>query len=162
VPRQNRVLAMTKWKLGEKLTFGFAALVLLAALARGFRQMHEHEPSKPRDYYEWSQAGLDGHALYRRMGCNSCHRAMGVGEVGVAPVLDGEGTRRSREWLERYLQDPGAVVPHTAHDGSLGPDFRQLAPEERAALAAFLMGLKANPGSPNYPVPPVAGTGAQH
>jgi hypothetical protein len=43
----------------------------------------------------------------------------------------------------------------------LGPDFRELKAEERAALAAFLYGLKANPGSPNYPTPPVAGTGKQ-
>lgn len=152
---------MTKLKLGEKLMFGFAALLAVAAIGKGIKQMRAHEPSKPRDYYEWNQAGLEGQALYGRMGCNSCHRAMGVGEIGVAPVLDGEGTRRTREWLERYLQDPGVLVPATAHDGSLGPDFRQLTPEERTALAAFLFGLKANPGSPNYPVPPVAGAGTQ-
>ena len=153
---------MTKWKLGEKLMFGFAGLVAVAAVGKGLMQMQAHEPSKPRDYYEWTQPGLDGHALYRRMGCNSCHRAMAVGEIGVAPVLDGEGTRHTQEWLGRYLQDPGAVVPGTAHDGNLAPDFRELTAEERAALAAFLFGLKANPGSPNYPVPPSAGTGTQH
>lgn len=153
---------MTKWKLGEKVLFGFAALLAVAALGRGLKQMQAHEPAKPRDYYEWTQAGLDGHALYRSMGCNNCHRAMAVGEIGVAPVLDGEGTRRTPEWLERYLKDPGALIPATAHDGSLGPDFRELAANERAVLGAFLYGLKANPGSPNYPVPPDAGPGAPH
>jgi cbb3-type cytochrome oxidase cytochrome c subunit len=148
-------------KLGEKLMFGFAALVAVAAVAKGIKQMRAHDPAKPRDYYEWTQAGLDGHAVYRRMGCNNCHRAMGTGEIGVAPVLDGEGTRRTLDWLERYLQDPGTVVPGSAHDGRLGPDFRRLSTEERAALAAFLFGLKSNPGSPNYPVPPTAGSAAQ-
>jgi len=44
-----------------------------------------------------------------------------------------------------------------AHDGRLAPDFRRLSAEERRLLAAFLFGLKASPGSPNYPVPPEAG-----
>lgn len=153
---------MMKLKLGEKVMFGLTVLVAVAAVAKGIKQMRAHDPAKPRDYYEWTAVGLEGHALYRRMGCNSCHRAMGVGEIGVAPVLDGEGTRRSLEWLQAYLRDPGALVPATAHDGSLGPDFRRLTGEEREALAAFLFGLKANPGSPNYPVPPIAGAGAQH
>jgi len=152
---------MMKLKLGEKLMFGFAVLLAVAAVAKGLKQMRAHEPGKPREYYEWTQAGLEGKALYGRMGCNSCHRTMGVGEIGVAPVLDGEGTRRTREWLEGYLEDPGALVPGTAHDGSLGPDFRKLTAEERDALAAFLFGLKSNPGSPNYPTPPVADAGRQ-
>src|SRR5512134_3215170 len=129
-------MTMTRLKLGEKLMFGFAALVAVAAIGKGVKQMRAHDPAKPRDYYEWTQAGLDGHALYRRMGCNSCHRALGVGEIGVAPVLDGEGTRRTLEWLQGYLRDPGALVPGTAHDGRLGPDLRKLTPEERTALAA--------------------------
>src|SRR5512145_54520 len=119
---------MARLKLGEKVMFGFAALIAVAAVAKGVKQMRSVEPHKPRDYYEWTQAGLAGHALYRRMGCNSCHRALGVGEIGVAPVLDGEGTRRTLAWLERYLEEPGVLVPGTAHDGSLGPDFRQLTP----------------------------------
>ena len=141
-------------KVGEKLMFGFAVLVAVAAVGKGYRQFSATEPSEPRDYYEWTEAGLEGHALYRRMGCNSCHRALGVGEIGVAPVLDGEGTRRTPQWLARYFQDPGALVPGTAHDGRLGPDLRLLEADERGLLVAFLSGLKANPGSPNHPRPP--------
>jgi cytochrome c2 len=103
----------------------------------------------------WNEAGLEGHTVYRGMGCNSCHRALGVGEVGVAPVLDGVGTRRTLEWLESYLKDPESLVPGTAHNGSFGPDFRELEESERSLLAAFLFALKANPGSPNYPGPPL-------
>lgn len=146
-------------KLGEKIVFGFAALVAVAAVGRGVVQLRATDPATPRDYYEWTEAGLQGHALYRQMGCHNCHRAMGVGEIGVAPVLDGEGTRRALVWLEIYFTNPAQLVPGTAHDGSLGPDFRRLTPEERRLLAAFLFGLKANPGSPNYPTPPLQETG---
>ena len=45
-------------------------------------------------------------------------------------------------------------MPGTAHDGSLGPDFRLLEERERDLVVAFLAGLKANPGSPNHPKPP--------
>ncbi len=112
------------------------------------------EPRKARDFYEWTELALKGHTLYRSMGCNSCHRAMGVGEVGVGPVLDGEGTKRSKRWINDYLLDPSSQVPGTAHDGSLGPDFRTLAQDQRQLLGAFLSALKSNPGSPNYPRPP--------
>ena len=82
-------------------------------------------------------------------------RALGVGEIGVAPVLDGSGTKHTLEWLRDYFEDPTALVPGTAHDGSLGPDFRQLSAQQRDLLAAFLFALKANPGSPSYPRPPI-------
>ena len=139
-------------KTGEKVMFGLSILVAVAAVGKGV--MTARSPAAPREYYEWSDAGLQGHALYRQMGCNNCHRTLGVGEIGVAPSLDGSGTRRTLAWLERYLEDPAAQVPGSAHDGRLGPDFRRLAPGERLLLAAFLFGLKSNPGSPNYPTPP--------
>jgi cbb3-type cytochrome oxidase cytochrome c subunit len=141
-------------RLGEKVMFGLAALVAVAAVATAVVQSRAPAPVQARDYYEWSEAGLQGHALYRSLGCHNCHRAMGVGEIGHAPVLDGEGTRRTLAWLERYFADPSAVVPGSAHDGHLGPDFRALADEQRRLLAQFLFGLKAGPSSPNYPTPP--------
>ena len=143
-----------KLKLGEKLMFGFAVLVVAAALAKGLMQPRVSGPAQLRDYYEWTEAGLEGQALYGRLGCNNCHRTMGVGEMGVAPVLDGEGTRRTRDWLQRYFENPPALVPGTAHDGSLGPDFRLLGAQERHQLTEFLYGLKAGPASPNFPTPP--------
>ncbi len=126
---------------------------MVAGVAKGVKYLAD--PSKPRDYYEWTDAGLEGHRVYRRMGCNSCHRALGVGEIGVAPVLDGEGTRRTLQWLNAYMSDPTALVPGSAHDGSLGPDFRKLSNADRELLSAFLFSLKANPGSPNFPRPPL-------
>lgn len=141
-------------KLGEKLMFGFAGVLSIAGVARGLQVIQSDEPKKVRDYYEWTEEGLEGHALYRRSGCNSCHRALNSGEIGVAPVLDGTGTRRTAEWIDSYLRDPVSLVPGSAHDGSLGPDFRALNQADRELLTAFLFALKAAPGSRNYPVPP--------
>ena len=132
--------------------FTFAGLVVVAAVAHGYRQFTATERPVPKHFYEWDETGLQGHLLYRAKGCKNCHRSMGTGEVGVAPVLDGVGTRRTAEWLYDYLTDPGALVPGTAHYGNLGPDFRKLNDDERTKLTAYLAGLRANPNSPNYPI----------
>lgn len=132
--------------------FAFAGIVVIAAVARGYQFITAEDPPLPKHYYEWDETGLQGQLLYRDKGCNSCHRALGTGEIGYSPVLDGVGTRRTHEWLMQYLTDPGALVPGTAHYGNLGPDFRILTDIEREQLAAFLFGLKANPNSPNYPI----------
>jgi cbb3-type cytochrome oxidase cytochrome c subunit len=141
-------------KLGEKIFFGFAVLLTIAGVSKGIKQFKNTELQEPRDFYEWTDASSDGHALYLKMGCNSCHRAFNVGEIGVAPVLDGEGTKRELGWLQNYFINPGKLVPGTAHDGSLGPDFRNLTDNDRVLLTAFLFALKSNPGSRNYPRPP--------
>ncbi len=138
-------------KLGEKIVFGFAAVIVIAAVARGYQVITATEPSVPKHYYEWDETGLQGHYLYRELGCKNCHRAMGTGEVGVAPVLDGIGTRRTPEWIRQYLTEPGSLVDGTAHDGSFAPNFYELDDAQRDLLTAYLSGLHANPNSPNYP-----------
>lgn len=144
-----------KLKLGEKVMFGVAVLVVIAAVGKGVMQSRAaNSAPQVRDFYEWSEAGLKGKALYGQLGCNNCHRAMGVGEIGHAPVLDGEGTRRTRDWLRRYFDNPLSLVPGSAHDGHLGPDLRTLSADDRHLLAEFLFGLKAGAASPNYPRPP--------
>jgi cbb3-type cytochrome oxidase cytochrome c subunit len=143
-----------KLKRGEQVMFGLAVLVALAAVGKAVVQSRAGTPPQPRDFYEWTEAGLNGHALYRESGCHNCHRALGVGEIGIAPVLDGEGTRRTRDWLLSYFENPVSLVPGSAHDGRLGPDFRLLDAQQRHLLTEFLWGLKAGPASPNYPRPP--------
>lgn len=143
-------------KFGEKLMFGITVLVAVAAVGKAVVQARAPGPKPVRDFYEWTEAGLQGQARYGELGCNNCHRAMGTGEIGSAPVLDGEGTRRTRDWLVRYFDDPTALVPGSAHDGHLGDDFRSLADADRHVLVEFMFGMKAGPGSPNYPVPPNA------
>lgn len=138
--------------------FSVAVLLVAAAVLQVAMRtsIGEKKPRQPRDYTEWSEGALKGYELYKRKGCNSCHRVLRVGEIGVAPVLDGEGTRRSRQWLRAYFDDPPAMVPGSAHDGSLGPDFRVLDTGEKDLLVEFMVSLKSNPGSSNYPLPPGA------
>ena len=147
-----------KLKLGEKVMLALVVLIVIAAFGKTFMQARSGQPALVRDYYEWTDAGLKGQASYGKFGCNNCHRTMGVGEMGVAPVLDGEGTRRTRDWLQRYFENPLSLVPGSAHDGRFGPDFRALGEQERHQLMEFLFGLKAGPGSPNFPTPPPEAT----
>ena len=142
-------------KLGEKLMFGFAVLIAVAAVAKGVRQFTATDPAQTARLLR-----VDGGWACRDTPCTGAWAAtvaigaLGVGEIGVAPVLDGEGTRRTKEWLAAYFRDPASLVPGTAHDGSLGPDLRLLEARERDLVVAFLAGLRANPGSPNHPRPP--------
>jgi cbb3-type cytochrome oxidase cytochrome c subunit len=150
-----------KLKLGEKVMFGLTVFLAVAAVGKTVMQSRAAGPAEVRDYYEWTEAGLQGQTEYGKLGCNSCHRTMGVGEMGVAPVLDGSGTRRTRDWLLRYFESPTSLVPGSAHDGHLGPDFRLLAPDQRQVLTEFLFGLKAGPASRNYPKPPAGVAGSR-
>ena len=140
---------------GEKMIFLASGLIMLMALAlwvlgkTGVISILE-----TTEIYEFTPESLAGYEIYKRSGCNSCHVALKMGEWGVAPVLDGEGTRRTREWLERYLASPKDVIPGSRHNGDFATDFSEFTPEERELLVAFLMSLKALPGSPNYPEPP--------
>jgi cbb3-type cytochrome oxidase cytochrome c subunit len=143
-------------KLGEKVMLGITVLVAVAAVGKAIVQARATGPAPVRDFYEWTEAGLKGQARYGELGCNNCHRAIATGEIGHAPVLDGEGTRRTRDWLVRYFENPTELVPGSAHDGRWGDDFRGLAGADRHVLVEFLFGMKAGPGSPNYRITPNA------
>lgn len=143
-------------KKGERIFFWVSGVIaVLAVLSVAGRYSGDDKPREARDYYEWSDAADEGYKLYKSSGCNSCHRALRMGEAGVAPVLDGEGTRRDEPWLIAYLQDPESRVPGSAHSPDrMGPDFGQFDASQQQYLVAFLLGLKSSPGSSNYPVPP--------
>ena len=142
-------------KLGEKLMFGFAVLIRGGGGRQGSAPVHRYRAGQGRATSTCGRRRASrGTPCTGAWAATVCHRALGVGEIGVAPVLDGEGTRRTKEWLAAYFQDPASLVPGTAHDGSLGPDLRRLGDRERELVVAFLAGLRANPGSPNHPRPP--------
>jgi len=142
-------------KKGERIFFIIAAIMSALAVASTLqRTLGRSEPRQIKDYYEWSEAATQGYEVYKKMGCKNCHKVLRMGESGVAPVLDGEGTRRSADWIVGYFDDPQSRVKGSAHAGGMAPDFRQLAAKDRELLAEFMQGLKSNPGSSNYPVPP--------
>ncbi|MBI5198099.1 MAG: cytochrome c [Nitrospirae bacterium] len=142
-------------RLGEKIIFLASGFIgLLAVVFWILAKVGVIHTLETTEVYEFTAESKAGYQIYKKMGCNNCHVAYKMGEWGVAPGLDGEGTRRTRVWISSYLSKPASVVPGSRHDGKFATDFSELSPQERGLLEAFLMSLKALPGSPNYPKPP--------
>lgn len=78
-------------------------------------------------------AGMNvGAALFKEKGCISCHRIGGAGG-GLGPALDGVGSKRDAETLERIIRDPQSVDPQATM-----PPQRGLTDAEIDALAHYL------------------------
>lgn len=82
-----------------------------------------------------SSAALDAAPELAKSVCLSCHALAGKGGV-VGPSFDGQGTRRSAEWLDTWLKDPQAIKPGTAM-----PNLH-LSDADRAALVTWLSTLQ--------------------
>lgn len=140
----ERVLAFT---VAVLLVFGFVFWLLAITGVIDILRV--------RDVYEGSPEADVGLALVKRYGCRNCHTVLKVGEWGLAPGLDGIGTRHDYTWIRAYLEDPSRQMKgKTLHDGRYAMDFSQLTPAERDSIATFLFAQKSMPGSANYPEPP--------
>ncbi|MBI5137892.1 MAG: c-type cytochrome [Nitrospirae bacterium] len=140
----ERVLFFT---VGVLLVFGF--FFWLAAITGTSDVM------RVRDVYESSPEADRGLQRVKAYGCRNCHTVLKVGEWGLAPVLDGEGTRRTYTWIRAYLEDPNRQMRgKTLHDGRYATNFAEVPEAEKNAIAAFLFAQKAMPGSANYGSPP--------
>ena len=108
-----------------------------------------------RDVYEYTPETDKGFKLVQNYGCRNCHTVLKVGEWGMGPGLDGEGTRRTFTWIRAYLEDPMRQMKgKSLHDGKYAEDFSAIPGEEKDAIATFLFAQKAMPGSANYGKPP--------
>ncbi len=108
-----------------------------------------------RDIYEGSPEADKGMQLFKRYGCRNCHTVLKVGEWGLGPVLDGEGTRRTYTWIRAYLEDPNRQMQgKTLHDGKYATDFSEMSDSELDSITIFLFAQKSMPGSANYMEPP--------
>ena len=60
-----------------------------------------------------SQVGAFDAAGFYDKKCKVCHSIKGEGgkQADKGGPLDGVGTKRDAAWLEKYLQDPKAVIP---------------------------------------------------
>lgn len=77
----------------------------------------------------------EGEALFRELNCAGCHKVSGLGAgEKVGPVLDREGSRVQKVWLEEFLTSP---KPLRLTLVQRMPDFR-LTAAETGALAAYL------------------------
>jgi cbb3-type cytochrome oxidase cytochrome c subunit len=141
-------------KTGEKVVFMLTALMIgVVMILYVLGQMHIINFWTTNDVYVFNQKTEAGFHVFKRDGCKNCHVLYGDGDF-AGPDLDGEGTRRTRQWLESYMKDPRKVFFNTRHDGKFATDFSDISPEDKAMLLDLLTSTQSLPGSPNYPKPP--------
>lgn len=149
-------------KPGEKVLFtvfgAFFVLAVIGYVALEIVRSHMNEPMfVSRSSYDFSSEGRHGSQLFRESGCTACHRAMRNGtNHGIS--LDGIGSRRSRDWLERFLKDPHSVYATATIDHGLVPKeaawVSTLPATDLRDIAVFLSELKAEQGSATARLPP--------
>lgn len=148
-------------KSGEKILFiVFGVFFVLAAIAyvalESIRLTADEPMFKPNTFFDFSEEGKQGSAIYRKARCNSCHRALRAG-TSMGLSLDGIGSKRSVEWLEEFLVDPEKMYGKTLDHG-LPPKeaayTAQISKEDRHLIAVFLSELRADAGSSVAKVPP--------
>lgn len=157
-------MASGKMKLGEKLLFGGFALIGILAfigwLVLENVRKHLDKPMYPVLEYNFSVEGMHGSELFRTSGCTICHRAMRNG-TNMGLVLDGIGSKRSLDYLNKFLINPEASYfggTTMDHGPAKGAAFvAKLPPADLRAIAAFLSELRANPGSNASRLPPAGG-----
>ncbi len=157
MPKKNQPL-----KSGEKILFltviVFIVLAVIAYAALETYRLRSPEPIfENKTSFIFSQDGKRGSVLFREARCTSCHRALRNG-TNMGLSLDGVGSYRSLEWLERFLADPEAVYGSRTLDHGPAPKeaayVAQLPAEDRHAIAVFISELKAEQGSVSAPMPP--------
>lgn len=149
-------------KQGEKLLFGITIVFIISAVI-GYVilesvRLHADKPMfASRTHFDLTPAGLRGSAVFRKRQCTSCHRALRNG-TNMGLSLDGVGSRRSEEWLRRFLADPEATYGSPTVDHGYPPKeasyVSSLPRQEIEDLAVFISELKADQGSSSAPEPP--------
>jgi len=156
-------VAKQSLKQGEKVLFGIAIIFGIAAIiGYGVLEGVRHNMDKPmfgaKTHFDLSAEGLRGSEVFRKNRCTSCHRALRNG-TNMGLSLDGVGSKRSKEWLMRFLKDPEATYGGKTVDHGYAPKeaayVSSLAVTDINALAAFISELKAERGSSSAPKPPL-------
>jgi len=149
-------------KSGEKiLLIVFAVFFLLAMVAYVGLETVRHNKEEPmfeqNTFFDFSEVGKEGYTLYREARCSSCHRAVRAG-TSMGLILDGIGSKYSREWLENFLINPEAMYGAPTLDHGLPPKeaayVSEIPRENIYKISVFLSELRANAGSSVAKVPP--------
>lgn len=149
-------------KQGEKILFGIVGVFLVLAVVSfavlEIVRVTSDEPMfQSKTSFNLSPEGHRGSQIFRESQCTSCHRAMRNG-TNMGLSLDGVGSKRTVEWLERFLADPERAYGSNTLDHGFRPKeaayVSELPAADRRALAVFLSELRAEQGSPSSPVPP--------
>jgi len=114
--------------------------VLIFALAIVVGKLVLDQP--PRVYYVYhdSDETQQGERIYHREGCNACHKVFGNG-YAYGPGLDGIGSRRTEDWLQRYMMAPWPGVSKRRYRTEM-PAYDGLPANELEALIRYLLALK--------------------
>jgi len=127
-----------KLRAGEWIVLGGAALIAAFAVLVG--SLIYLKPPPVEYVYSENVTTQRGEAIYRAQGCSSYHQIFGNGAT-YGPSLDGEGSRRSSEWLQAYLLDPRPGVGVKPYRVKM-PAYGTLSEVERNALVAYLQALR--------------------
>lgn len=155
-------------KPGEKIMFGvFAAFLVLAIVGYIVLETVRNQSTDPMfaslTSFNFSPKGLTGSKVFRESGCTSCHRAMRSG-TNNGLSLDGIGSRRSPEWIKRFLENPEATFEAPTVDHGFGTVkqaayVQSMPDQELNDIAIFLSELKAEQGSSSSNLPPIEESG---
>jgi hypothetical protein len=135
-------------KTGERIVLAALALLVLGGVAVSV--LH---PVSKRDgeipFYSTATAELGAQAgdILRRQACRDCHSlwtTRDLMQAVPAPMLDGMGSLRDREWLYTYLsaENPQALLPSRLKKEYRMPSYASLPEHDRAVLADYLASLK--------------------
>jgi len=127
-----------KLRAGEWVVLIGAVLIFALAIVVGRLVLEQ----PPRVYYVYhdSEETRQGERIYHREGCNACHKVFGNG-YAYGPSLDGVGSRRTEDWLQRYLNEPWPGVSKRRYRTEM-PAYDMLPAEDFEALIVYLLALK--------------------
>lgn len=127
-----------KLKTGE--WFVIVGMVVIVAFAVLVGILIFLKPPPVQYVYLESEATKAGEAVYRSQGCAACHKIFGNGTI-FGPSLDGIGSRRSYDWLRRYVRQPWPDVSDKPYRLKMPPSDN-LAEKELNDLANYLGALR--------------------
>ena len=131
-------MAKSKLSGGEWVVITGSGLIIAFAAIIG--SIVYLKPPPVNFIYEETLETAEGEAIYRREGCLSCHEIFGNG-ASYGPSLDGIGSKRSKEWIIRYLKSPWPGVSAKPYRLRM-PSYASLPSSDLEKLAQYLLALK--------------------
>lgn len=128
-----------KFTLGEWIVIVGSVLIIAFAVVVG--TVIYTKPPPVQFTYVATELTTKGEVIYRREGCLSCHEIFGNG-ASYGPSLDGIGSRRTKDWLIRYIKSPWPGVSVKPYRLRM-PPYENLSSNELDVLAEFLLALKS-------------------
>jgi L-cysteine S-thiosulfotransferase len=133
---------------GERIILWSVAAVLAAGLARAL-MLKSGARDREIPFYSEAPSELARPAmdLYREYRCKDCHSLFTLRDLlqsVPAPMLDGIGSLRSRDWLFAYLSSPNPqqILPSRLKPQYRMPSYAGLPADQRSLLADYLASLK--------------------